>query len=68
MILVAFPAVHRPVTGWLERNFSLLPAVRTSRFMHLSRTAWPETASPSAEAASSIVAHVVYLLSDSFFL
>ncbi len=58
MILVAFPAIHRSVTGWLERYFGLLSAIRASCLMHLSWTAWSETASPSAEAASSIIAHI----------
>ncbi len=32
------PAIHRTVFSGLERNFTLLFAVRTDRFMHLSRT------------------------------
>ncbi len=62
MFLVAFPAVYRSVTGWPERYFGFLSAVGTSCFMHFSWTAWSETASSSAEAASSIVAHIFNLL------
>ncbi len=66
MFLVAFPAVHRSVTGWLERYFSFLSTVSTSCLVHFSWTAWPETSS-TAEAASSIVAHIFISL-ESFFL
>ncbi len=68
MILVAFPAVHRSVSGWLEGYFGLLPAVRTSCFMHLSWTARSETASASAEAASSIVAHLYFSFGLVYFI
>ncbi len=71
MLLVAFPAIYRSVTGWLERYFSLLTAVCASCFVHLSWTARPETSS-ATEAASSIVAHLYlspwYYLSLSSYL
>ncbi len=38
MVLVAFPAVYRSVTGWLEGYFSFLFAVRAYCFEHFSRT------------------------------
>jgi hypothetical protein len=51
MVLVAFPAVYRSVTGWLEGYFSFLFAVSASCFVHFSRThvhiswtCWSETA------------------------
>ncbi len=63
MFLVAFPAVYRSITGWLERYFSFLTAVCASCFMHLSWTAWSETAASStAEAATSVVAHIYFSL------
>jgi hypothetical protein len=60
MFLVAFPAVHRSVAGWLERYFSFLTAVCAGCLVHLSWSS--ETATSSAEATSSIVAHLYFSL------
>ena len=62
MFLVAFPAIYRSVAGWLEWYFSFLTAVCTGCLVHFSWTAWSETAAATApEAATSIVAHILFL-------
>jgi hypothetical protein len=70
MVLVAFPAIHRSVTGWLEGYFSFLFAVSASCFEHfsrthvlISRTTWSETAT----AVISFKIHV-YISVDLFLL
>ncbi len=72
MVLVAFPAVYRSVTGWLEGHFSFLFAVCASCFVHLSwtyvhisRTTWSKAA--TAEVVFSFVIHV-YFSVDLFLL
>jgi len=59
MFLVAFPAIYRSVTGWLERYFGFLTAISTGCLVHLSWSA-ETTASSASEAASSIVAHIYF--------
>ncbi len=62
MFLVAFPAIYRSVTGWLERYFSFLTAVSTGCLVHFSWSAETSAASSASEAATSIVAHILFLL------
>ncbi len=69
MFLVAFLAVYRSVARWLEGYFGFLTAVRTRCFVHLSRTAWSETAASStAEAATSFEIHIYIYLRMFVFL
>ncbi len=67
MFLVAFLAVYRSVARWLEGYFGFLTAVRTSCFVHLSRTAWSKSASSTTEAATSFEIHI-YISVCLFFL
>lgn len=71
MVLVAFPAVYRSVTGWFEGYFSFLFAVSACCFKHfsrthvlISRTTWSETATAFA---FSFKIHV-YISVDLFLL
>jgi hypothetical protein len=60
MFLVAFPAIYRSVTGWLERYFGFLTAISTGCLVHFSWSSETAAASSASEAASSIVAHIYF--------